>query len=339
MKVSKYIKDKLYVFIIFLLNYFIMFLLLVAFKCETSLIIALSLLTLVVFILLLTIEYLRKKKFYTNLLCNIAILDKAYLVLETLEEPDFIDGKILYDSLYEINKSMNENVRGIEEQINDFKEYIEMWIHEVKLPISSLNLMIHNNKNKFDKKTINQIKRIEDAVEQVLYYVRSENSEKDYLINEVSLKKIINNVALKNKDYLLDNKIDLKVSNVDYTISSDSKWLEFIINQIINNSIKYKRNIKSSYIQISAKNDNESISLSIEDNGIGITVKDLPKVFNKSFTGTNGRINSTSTGMGLFIAKNLCNKLGHRISIESQKDKYTKVTLTFSKNDYYEVIK
>ncbi len=335
MKIHAYLKDKLYLITIFIFMYLIMILMFLAFKLDISLIIALSIIILISLISILSIEYIKKNKFYSNLLGNIEALDQAYLVLETLENPDFIDGEILYQALYEINKSMNEVVKNMEEQISDFKDYIEMWIHEVKLPIASINLMAHNNKDKFDKKTLDQIKRIEASVEQVLYYVRSENAEKDYLINQVSLNKVIANVALKNKDDLLDNKIDLNVSNVDYKVNTDSKWLEFILNQIINNSIKYRSLNKKSLIKISARKENKQVILSIEDNGIGILPEDLPKVFNKTYTGTNGRIKAKSTGMGLYIAKNLCQKLGHKIEIVSVKDQFTRVSITISEHDYY----
>jgi len=143
---------------------------------------------------------------------------------------------------------MAENVKILSIQNQDFKEYIELWIHEVKIPISSLVLIAHNHPDKFDKKTLEQIRRIEDYVEQVLYYVRSENASVDYLINKVSLNKVIGAVALKNKNDLLENKIDLIVSNTNSSVYTDSKWLEFILNQIINNSIKY-HDKKDSYIK------------------------------------------------------------------------------------------
>ena len=234
---------------------------------------------------------------------------------------------------------MSENVKNLKLQVDDFKEYVEMWIHEVKIPISSLVLMQHNHKNEFSKEQISQIKRIENYVEQILYYVRQETAEKDYLINEVSLKKIINKVLLKNKDDILENNINLIVDTSAFNVSTDSKWLEFIINQIINNSIKYKKDIKDSYIKISMMNYKDKLDLIIEDNGIGISDSDIPLVFKKSFTGQNGRIKSKSTGMGLFIAKSLCDKLGHKIKIESKENEYTRVIITFCKNLYFDVVK
>ncbi len=339
MKFSKYIKDNLYKLIIFAICYIINLLIFWAFKVDKSVIISSSFLYIICFLLILLIPYFRKRKFYTDLLENIRVLDKSYLVLETLMKPEFYEGELLYQALYEINKSMNENVRLIEEHLQDFKEYIEMWIHEVKIPLSTLVLMSNNHKEQFDKKTKLQLKRLENYVDQVLYYARSENAEKDYLIKEIDLSKVIKNVGLKNMDELLENKIDYIVGNVKYKVLTDSKWLEFILGQIVNNSIKYKRDIDNSYIKISVKDEDNKTILIIEDNGIGIKDSDLKQVFDKSFTGENGRSISKSTGMGLFIAKNMCEKLGHKIDIESKYNEYTKVLIKFAKNKYYDVLK
>ncbi len=328
MKLKKHIKDKITEILITLFLYIIILLLLIAFKTKTELILALTLIYLLTILSFILIPYFRKKTFYNKLEKNIKELDKAYLVLETIKEPTFYEGKIITNLLYEINKSMIENV-------NTF----EIWIHEIKIPLSSLTLKAHNQKNEFSKNTINQIKKIDDYLEQILYYIRSENANKDYYINKINLKKIINNVALKNQTYLLEHNINLIVENINLEIYTDAKWLEFVLNQIINNSIKYKDNKKESYIKVFGKEEKNTITLMIEDNGIGIPSTDIQKVFEKTFTGKNGRENSYSTGMGLYIVKNLINKLGHKIEITSEENKFTKVTITFSKNEFYEVVK
>ena len=198
MKFTSYLKDKLYYLISFFVSITFIFLMLVAFKVKLELIISVLLVVIIFSITNLLIDFFKKKTFYNNLLLNIENLDKAYLVLETLDKPNFYEGKILYQALYEINKSMSENVKNLKFQVDDFKEYVEMWIHEVKIPIASLVLMQHNNKDKFSKEQIRQIKRIENYVEQILYYVRQETAEKDYLITDVSLKRIVNKVLCKN---------------------------------------------------------------------------------------------------------------------------------------------
>mgnify|MGYP000307277841 FL=1 len=339
MKFNSFLKDRLYSIVTALFSYFIILLVLLAFKSDKSIIIAITIILLVTYILLFLTDFFRKQKFYTDLLTNIDNLDKAYLVLETLNRPEFYEGELLCQALYEIDKSMNENVRIEKEQLLDNKEYIEMWIHEVKRPLASLVLTLNNQKNILDRKTKNILKRLEDYVDQVLYYVRSENAEKDYFIKEVDLSKVIKNVGIKNMDDLLDNKVEFIVDKTNYKVFTDSKWLEFILNQIINNSIKYKRNIDNSYIKIYVKDNLDIIVLIIEDNGIGIKSSDIRQVFDKTFTGTNGREKTTSTGMGLYIAKNLCKKLGHKIEIESKENEYTRVFITFAKNKFYDVLK
>ena len=339
MKFGSFLKDRLYSIIIALFCYFIILLVLLAYKSDKAIVIAITIILLVTYILLFLTDFFRKQKFYTDLLTNIENLDKAYLVLETLNRPEFYEGELLCQALYEIDKSMNENVRIEKEQLLDNKEYIEIWIHEVKRPLASLVLTLNNQKNILDRKTKNILKRLEDYVDQVLYYVRSENAEKDYFIKEVDLSKVIKNVGIKNMDDLLDNKVEFIVDKTNYKVFTDSKWLEFILNQIINNSIKYKRNIDNSYIKIYVKDNLDTTVLIIEDNGIGIKTSDIRQVFDKTFTGTNGREKTTSTGMGLYIAKNLCKKLGHKIEIESKENEYTRVFITFAKNKFYDVLK
>lgn len=339
MKFNSFLKDRLYSIVTALFCYFIILLVLLAYKSDKAIVIAITIILLITYILLFLTDFFRKQKFYTDLLTNIDNLDKAYLVLETLNRPEFYEGELLCQALYEIDKSMNENVRIEKEQLLDNKEYIEMWIHEVKRPLASLVLTLNNQKNILDRKTKNILKRLEDYVDQVLYYVRSENAEKDYFIKEVDLSKVIKNVGIKNMDDLLDNKVEFIVDKTNYKVFTDSKWLEFILNQIINNSIKYKRNIDNSYIKIYVKDNLDTTVLIIEDNGIGIKSSDIRQVFDKTFTGTNGREKTTSTGMGLYIAKNLCKKLGHKIEIESKENEYTRVFITFAKNKFYDVLK
>lgn len=338
MKLSRYLKDKLYFIILFLTFLSLIILLLVGFKVSLELIIVIISLLVIFAILVLIIEYLKKRNFYNEFINIVDKLDKKYLVIEMLNPPNFQEGEILYNKLYGINKSMLENIKNYEISMNDFKDYIEMWIHEVKIPLSSLVLMLHNNKNNISSKMVDQVNRLDNYVDQVLFYVRAENAEKDYLIKKTYLNKVINKIALKNKDYILENNIDFNVLNCEKKVLTDSKWLEFIIDQIINNSIKYKREIASSFIKIYTEENNEELRLIIYDNGIGIDAKDLPRVFDKTYTGTNGRLKSKSTGMGLYIAKNLCEKLGHKIAIESKVNEYTKVIITFNKESIYDVL-
>lgn len=329
MKLSTYLKDKLYAFLIFAIYIIILILFLIALKLTSSIIIFITVFTVVIFSLILLYDYFRKRKFYNELLDKLNTLDKKYLLIEMLLEPNFLEGKILYDVLDEVNKNEHDLISKLKKRQDDFKEYIELWIHEVKLPLASLTLM-----NRKDKSTLRVLKELEDYVEQILYYVRCENANNDYLIKEWDLDTIIKNVALRNKDDLLALNIDFKVDNCNLKVLTDSKWLEFIINQIVSNSIKYKKE-KDALIEIIGKDYKDYITITINDNGKGISKSDLPRVFNKTFTGTNGRsVSSKSTGMGLYLCRELCNKLGHKIEIDSKKDEYTKVIITIYKKDF-----
>lgn len=335
MKLSEYLIDKIGDILIFILGHFTIIMLLIAFKAEPSLIFTIIFINCIIFLSIILIDYFRKKKFYSNLLNNVENLDKKYLILEMIEKPGFYEGKIFYELLYEINKSMIENVKEYSLSINEFKEYVEMWIHEVKIPISSLVLLNHNHKNELSKKYEEQIRRLDNYIDQILYYVRSENVEKDYIIKGTSISSVIKSVALKNKDDLIENDIELDVKVNDENVLTDSKWLEFMLNQIINNSIKYRNQDKKACIKITTEKIDNKVTLSIYDNGIGIKKSDLPQIFNKSYTGDNGRKVAKSTGMGLYIVKNLCEKLGHKLDVESEYGKFTKVQITFYENDFY----
>ena len=340
---KRYIKDRIYTIIIVCVTLVLSIMLCVAFKMPLELICLLMIMECIACILIVTIDYYKKKHFYNELLRNLEGIDKKYLVIETAYRPGFYEGEILYNVLSETERSMAENVKQYHVGMEDFKEYVEMWIHEIKLPMASLTLMLHNYQSSYamqEKELLDkistQLSRINNYIEQILYYVRSENAEKDYIINECRLSKVVNAVAIKNKDYLLENCINLEVDNLGVDIMTDSKWLEFILNQIVSNSIKYYDKEKpENIIKIAASEDKSSVVVSVFDNGIGICEADISRVFDKSFTGQNGRNYSKATGMGLYIAKKLCDKLGHKIKLESKEGEYTKVNITFYKNDFY----
>lgn len=337
MKLKDYIKDNIINITIYLVTLIILFLFFRILKLSTEAFICTYIILFLYGILLFFYNYNRKRKFYNELTKQLENLDKKYIITELIEKPDFLEGQIFYNSLYEINKTMNEEIKKYKLSLEEFKEYIEMWVHEVKLPLSSILLMTYKKDD--ISKVIEPTKRIENFVEQVLYYARSENAEKDYIIKECDLKEIINKVIKKNKEIFILEKIEIKLENLDNKkVLSDSKWLEFIINQIISNSLKYVDKEKS-VITITTSETEKNTVLKIQDNGIGIPKSDIKKVFNKSFTGENGRKIQTSTGMGLYIAKQLCEKLGHKIEIESEQNKYTSVFITFSKDQFYNILK
>lgn len=289
------------------------------------------------------LDYFKRRTFYRELTGVLEQLEEKYLISEMVEKPDFYEGELLWDVLYETNKSMLENITEREVQTREFTDYVEAWIHEVKIPLASLNLMCRG----LDRKYTRQLDRIDRQLDQILYYIRCGDAEKDYLIRKVSLAQAVRNVALKNKDELLERGIALEVNLEKDCVMTDGKWLEFMLNQIVNNSVKYVRDPASSEpgdaageagtpcIRIESGQTEAGAFLAVRDNGIGIPAEDLPLVCEKTFTGQNGRRGAKSTGMGLYIVRTLCGKLGHRLEITSEQGVFTCVTITFGENDFY----
>jgi signal transduction histidine kinase len=149
-------------------------------------------------------------------------------------------------------------------------------------------------------------------------------------VKELSLKEVVENAVKANAKSLIGNKIKIKIENLDQKIFSDEKWVLFILNQVISNAIKYKK--EEAEISFCARCEKNEILLEIRDNGIGISPKDLPRITDKGYTGTTGRNYQKSTGMGLYLCKKLCSKLQLSFYIESKEEEYTKVTIGFPRN-------
>ena len=278
-------------------------------------------------------EYKKRKSYFDEVIRATDNLDKKYLISEIIDKPPYIDAQLYYYLLKKSSKSMREEINIIKNQRKDYKEYIEQWIHEVKTPISSIKLIEENYKSNVSRQVLQQLENIDAYVEQALFYARSEDGEKDYLIKEISLQECVNKVIIRNKQLLILNRINIEIENIDKNIYCDSKWLEFIINQIIINAAKYRKN-ESPTIKIYTTDVKNGIQLVMEDNGIGIPQNEINRVFEKGFTGNQGRINSKSTGIGLYLCKKLCDKLGLLISISSKENIYTKVMVTFPKGSF-----
>lgn len=329
MKISEYIKDKAFTLLISFISFVIIIFLLFFLDAHLLLKIMIPFVLIVTYLICLIRDYCKRNTFYKHFNKVLSELDKKYLITEIIIKSPFYEGNLFMEYLYEINKSYNEELNKYKYSFNEFKEYIELWCHEIKTPIATAKLTIENETN---NSNINEeLEKIENYIEQVLYYARSEVVEKDYFINKINLKDIVNNCIKKNKKDLIFKKIKITNFNEDILIESDPKWLEFIINQVIANSIKYAKN-KNAKIEFSYIINQNSIFLNINDNGIGIKDEDISKVFNKGFTGSNGRKKYNSTGIGLYLSQKLCTKLGHNISIMSKENMYTKITIIFPIN-------
>lgn len=281
------------------------------------------------------IRFFFRKRYFTGLLLQLDMLDKKYLISEVMEPPVRAEDKIYYRLLKAANKSMLEQVSQAKRERNEYKEYIEQWIHDVKTPISAMKLLCENNKSDITRKLMTELIKISHYTDQALYYARSENVEKDYLIKEVLLSEIIHAAIADNKQLLIQNNVSVEVRNCYYTVYTDEKWIGFILNQLIANAVKYME--KEPKIIFETETSQGQNVLLIRDNGIGITESDLPRIFEKGFTGENGRTGKSSTGIGLYLCKRLCDKLGIGITVRSVPNEGTLVSLYFPKGDFVKV--
>ena len=277
-------------------------------------------------------DCLRKSKYYSSLFKRLDELDKKYFIGDVATEEDFLEGKILFEIISQATKSMKDDISESIRNSNDYKEYIELWVHEIKTPIATCKLLIENNDNEVTESIGEEVTKVEDYIEQVLFYARSNAVEKDYLIKEINLKKSINAVIRKNANTLIEKRVKVDIRNVDKIVSCDSKWIEFILGQIVSNSIKYMDK-KESVLKIYSENIGNDVILKICDNGIGMDERSVIKAFEKGYTGENGRRFGKSTGMGLYLCKKLCEKLGLGINIKSNENEGTEVTILFPIND------
>ena len=277
------------------------------------------------------LDFYKSKKFYDNISVTLDKLDRKYLLPEVIEEPNFYHGKFLYEVLKETDKDMHEHVKKYILEQKEYREYIETWVHEIKTPIASTRLILENNESESSENIKKEIKKIEEYIDQALYYARSTDVSKDYIVKEFSLGKSVRNVIKKNSRDFINKRIAIDLKDLEYKVYSDEKWVEFIINQVINNAIKYSS--KNSRVKIFANKSKNSITLKIKDSGVGIPNKDLGRVFEKGFTGENGRRFTKSTGMGLYLCKNLCDKLGLGLKITSKENEGTEVSIIFPIGD------
>ena len=333
MRFRDYLKDKLLYIILLIACILSVEILLIPIINYVYIKIYVAIVPIVLFLIPFFIEYYKKKEYYSEIKARVNELEEKYLITELLPKGDFLDAKINKDNILEIGKSMLENVNKYKYLQEDYKEYIELWIHEIKIPIATSKMIVENNKSEVNKSIDEELDKIENYIEQALYYARSNTVEKDYIIKKNNLKDIVSSTILKNKTTLIQNNVKIEMENLEEEVYTDSKWCVFILSQIIQNAIKYSKE-QNKEIKLYAENKKENVILYIKDNGIGIDKAEIGRVFEKGFTGTNGRQEKKSTGIGLYLCKKLCDKLCIGLEIASEKEIGTEVKLIFPKNSF-----
>lgn len=330
MKFSRFLKEKI-IFLIFVgfITCFSSFLLYMV-QSEIMFILFIPSVFLIGSILSLLPEFLKKRNYYSYLNTTKEQLEKLYLLSEVVACPDFYEGEILFDLLKLTGKAMNDEIAKYKHISEDYQEYVELWVHEIKTPIAGAKLICENIG---ERTIIEELDKIEVFVEQILYYARSGSVEKDYTAKTFALSDIVKGVLKENARYLISNKISIQSQELNHKVITDSKWLSFILRQIIENSVKYG----CKTLSFESVKREKNVSLFIKDDGVGISQKDLGRVFEKGFTGENGRRFKHSTGMGLYLCKKLCDRLGLGISLTSEPLAGTEVEIMFPLESYKEL--
>ena len=277
----------------------------------------------------LFLTYWKRKQQMQKLLDMAGWLSERYLISEVMELPEQAEDQVYYQLLKMAGKSMLEQIGEVRRERLEYKEYIEQWIHEIKTPITAMKLLCENHRTDWTKELLLELEKTNRFTEQALYYARSEHTEKDYSVREMSLSQVVHQAIADNKYLLLQSGVRLEVEEMADTVYSDEKWVRFILNQLIANVVKYRS--RQPVLRFSTRRQQDQVILVVEDNGIGISPADLPRVFEKGFTGQNGRMVQQSTGIGLYLCKRLCDKLGIGIAAESS-GQGTAISLAFHIN-------
>ena len=283
--------------------------------------------------------------------------DQRFLLGELLPPSPRLEDRIWRDMIRRSNQSVIERIRRIERERQDYREFVENWVHEIKAPVTAVSLICENMTDALTEPRAKQAvlrialenDRIAGCVDLALYYARSDEVYKDYRISETDLEEVVAETVIKNRRDLILNGVSVE-TDVKETVYTDEKWISFILTQLLLNSAKYGKE-GGVCVRIRTERTAHGVLLFVQDDGIGIPAEDLPRVFEKGFTGSNGRGRTTAagagegtaaagircgraTGMGLYLCKKLCGKLGIGITAESEAGCGTTVILEFPVSTY-----
>lgn len=263
--------------------------------------------------------------FYKKYKTLLNVKSEVTISLENLpEEVNAIEAS--YRQLIEeLFNSKNKLESKSMEDMTEMVDYYTLWVHQIKTPIAAMDLILQGVETKESKELKAQLFKIKQYVDMVLAYLRMSSETSDYVLREYKLEPIIKQCVRKYAFMFIKKRISIDLKQIDISVITDEKWLSFVIEQILSNSIKYTNKGKVSIYM------DEEENLVISDTGIGIANEDLHRIFERGFTGYNGRMDKKASGLGLYLSKQILTKLGHGISIKSQVGEGTKVIISFNK--------
>lgn len=259
--------------------------------------------------------YLKRHRERRELLMNIEITQDLLPTAKTLAERDYLDIIVKLKGLLDESMVLRKNEK------KESAEYYTAWVHQIKTPISVMDMILQSEDTPEHLELSAQLFRIEQYVEMVLNYIRLGSESSDFVFGEYGLDSIIKQSIRKYAPQFIRKRIRLNYSGTDVRIITDEKWLSFILEQVLSNAVKYT---EQGEVTVTVTEDKK---LSVADTGIGIAAEDIPRIFEKGFTGYNGRSDRKSTGLGLFLCKLAADKLSHKISVQSEAGVGTKITL------------
>lgn len=321
----KYLKTKLLDIIIYLVVF--MFFLITFFLYDFPLMAVVypAILGIVFSVIIFFIDYGRKKHLRDMLH---EINNEVLVGINELPEPS----SEIEAEYQEMVNNIHAELRHLSDKANfkykDMIDYYTIWVHQIKTPIASMSLKLQSEDTPFSRSISQDLFRIEQYVEMVLTYLRLDADESDYLISKQNLGGIVKGACKKYMSEFINRKIKLSMSEIDKVVLTDVKWLSFVIEQLISNALKYTGEGGEIRIYL-----NDEQKLVIEDTGIGIRPEDMPRIFERGYTGFNGRMDKKASGIGLYLCKRICIKLGHTIEAESTPGVGTKIILGLDISD------
>ena len=275
--------------------------------------------------------FLRDREFYQQLDLFCDSPENARYLSSILDEPRTLEGSIAYRALAVQGKAASDELAARSRDMKEYRDYIELWVHEAKTPIASAQLALSNLHGPEINKVRGDLDRIESRVEQALYYARSATLSEDFSIEELNLAALARKACRQRSRTLIGAQVSLEFAIDDeLKVLADAKWTDFIIGQVLENSAKYgAKTIRFESTVKDAGTKDGCIELAIGDDGNGIPAADVPRVFDRGFTGSRGRTHHKATGMGLYLAAVACERMGLGLRVSSEEGTGTTITLTF----------
>lgn len=254
-------------------------------------------------------------------------LDQKYLFAECVPLPKGLYERRLFALTRRAGRAMTGAVSDAEASQREYREYVERWVHEIKAPITASRLICRDLDGETRRKLTAELAQIEANIERALFYARAENPEQDCLLRQADLGKIASQAIENHRSLLIQSGVRVETEGLNCIVYTDEKWAVFILGQLLQNAARYRG--AEPVITLSAKPLGKQIQLVVQDNGIGIPSYELPRVFDRGFTGSNGRSRGGSTGMGLYLCKKQASFLELGLHIVSREGEGTAVMLTF----------